>query len=258
MNNLVELSIPTPSNMAEERAAATLESSRAMTITSPQQYTAGADELKAIKGKWREIDEARKDLVKPIDEARKRIQAFFAKPLSYLEQSESIIKGKLVEYQNEQERIRREAQRKAEDAARKEREKLEAAAREIERKAREKAEADRKAAEAAAAAGRSEESAKLAARADAAEAKAADKAEQMQARAASVVAPIVQREAPKVSGIKTRDVMRFEVTNPALVPREYLSINETAIRGVVNSLKMDTKIPGVRVWVEKSVASGTA
>lgn len=219
MTNLVQLSIPIPSHEAEERAQRALDNARSVNIVTVEQYEAGAAELQAIKGKWREIDDARKEMKRPIDEAAKRVQAFFSKPLAFLEQAESIIKSKLVAYQNEQERLRREEQRKAEEAARKERERLEAQAAK------------------AAASGKVE------------------KAEQIAERAAAVVAPVIQREAPKVAGIKTREVWQFEVTDPSAVPREYCSVDETKIRKVVGALKGDTKIAGIRVYSENQIAS---
>lgn len=255
MTNLVELSIPQPSNAAADRAQFALDSARAMSIVTAEQYEAGAAELQAIKGKHREIDEARKLLTRPIDEAKKRIQDFFRAPLDFLEQAESIIKGKLVAYQNEQERLRREEQRKAEEIARKERERLEAAAREAERAAREKAAAERKAAEEAAAAGRAAEAAKLAARAAATETKAAEKAAALDERAAAVVAPVIQREAPKVAGLAMREMWLFKVEDKSKVPDEYKVVDESRIGKVVRALKGDARIAGVRVWMEKQPAS---
>lgn len=255
MTNLVEVSIPQPSSSASDRASAALSLAQSMSVTTAEQYSAGAAELQGIKAKFREIDEARKQLVKPINEAHKRVQEFFSGPLDFLSKAEAIIKGKLVVYQNEQDRLRREEQRRAEEAARKERERLESQAREAERKAREKADADRRAAEAAAAAGRAEEAARLAARAAATETKAAEKAEALEQRAASVVAPVVHRETPKVAGLKTREVFKFEIVDAGLLPREYLVPDEQRIRKVVNALKMDAKIPGVRVYPDKQLAS---
>ena len=83
------------------------------------------------------------------------------------------------------------------------------------------------------------------------------KAEQFQERAAVVVAPTVAAPALKVQGESTREVWKFEVTDPTLVPRPYLVVDESAIRKVVQALKGGTDIPGVRVYSEKQLASGT-
>lgn len=227
-------------------------------VTTAEQYQAGADDLKRVKAAQKRLEETRTGLTQPLNEHLRRLNAFFKAPADKLVMIERAIKGALTRFADEQERIRREEQRKAEEAARRERERLEAQAREAERKAREKAAADRAAAEAAAAAGRAEEAAKLAARADATEAKAADKVEALEVRAATVVAPVVSRETPKVAGVATREVWRFEITDPSLVPRQYLVVDEAKVRRVVQALKSDAGIPGVRVWSERQLAAGAA
>ena len=110
----------------------------------------------------------------------------------------------------------------------------------------------------AAVAGRAADAAKLAAKAEKVEERAAEKVEDLQLREAMVVAPVIEREAPKVAGIATREVWRFEVTDPALVPREYLVVDEAKIGKVVRALKGDTAIAGVRVYSERQLASSAA
>lgn len=227
-------------------------------VTTAEQYQHGAEDLKRVKAAQKKLEETRTGLTKPINESLRRLNDFFRAPADRLVAIEKTIKAALTRFADEQERLRREEQRRAEEAARRERERLEAQAREAERKAREKAEQERKAAEEAAAAGRAEEAAKLQARAAATEAKAAEKVEAIETRAAAVVAPIIQREAPKVAGVATREVWRFEIIDPTLVPREYLAVDEQRIRKVVAALKGDTTIPGVRVYAEKSIAAGAA
>ena len=227
-------------------------------VANPADYEVAGLELRRVKDAQKRLDELRKSMTRPLDAAKKAIMDFFRAPEDKLAKAEAGIKRAMVTYQDEQERLRREEQRRAEEAARRERERLAEQAREAERKAREKAEAERKAAEEAAAAGRAEEAAKLQARAAATEAKAAEKVEAIETRAAAVVAPIIQREAPKVAGVATREVWKFTVTDPALVPREYCVVDEARIRKVVAALKGDTTIPGVRVYAEKTIAAGAA
>lgn len=241
-------------------------------VTTAAQYQHGAEDLKRVKAAQKKLEETRTSLTKPINESLRRLNDFFRAPADRLTAIERTIKAALTRFADEQERIRREEQRRAEEAARRERERLAEQAREAERKAREKAEAERRAAEearraaeAAAAAGRAEEARKAAAaaaaaeaRAAATEAKAAEKVEAIETRAAAVVAPIVSREPPKVAGVATREVWKFTVTDAALVPREYCVVDEAKIRKVVAALKGDTTIPGVRVYAEKSIAAGAA
>ena len=228
---------------------------RSLVIRTAEQYGTAAQWLQSIKGLLGKIEDARTRVTRPLLEAQREVNAQAKEASQPLLDAERQIKAALVGYQNEQDRIRREEQRKADEIARKERERLAEQQREIERKAREKAEAERRAAEEAAAAGRAAEAAKLAARAAATEAKAADKAAEIELRAAAVVAPVIQREAPKVAGIAMREVAKFEIVDASKVPREYLIPDEQRIRKVVGALKMDANIAGVRVWLEKVPAS---
>lgn len=70
--------------------------------------------------------------------------------------------------------------------------------------------------------------------------------------------PTIKIEKPqKVSGMKTVDYWKFEIVNPAEIPREYLIPDEKKIGQVVRAMKDKTKIPGVRIWVEtKSSVTG--
>jgi hypothetical protein len=191
-------------------------------VTTAAEYTAAGEELKKVKAAAKRLDEIRKSMTKPLDAAKRAIMDFFREPETKLQRAESDIKRAMIAYSEEQERIRREEQRKAEEAARKEREKLEAQAAK------------------AAAAGKIE------------------RAEQLEQRAATVVAPVIQREAPKVTGLATREVWKFEIIDASALPREYLTVDEKKIGAVVRALKGDTNIPGVRVWAEKSLAAGAA
>ncbi len=260
VTRLVDVAIDRPDNSAETGANRALAAARTITISTPAEYEATGAALRDIKSRWNAVEAERKKLLQPIDEARERIQTFFRTPLAALAQAEAIVKGKIAEYQREQERLRLEEQRKLEEKARREREELEARAREAERKAKEQAEADRRAAEAAAAAGRAAEAAKLKARADAKETKAAEKAAQLEQRAAEVVAPIAQREVPKVAGLATREVWRFEILDASKINPLWLMPDEAKIRKTVNALKGDAAAAigsGVRVWCDKQIASSS-
>jgi hypothetical protein len=56
-------------------------------------------------------------------------------------------------------------------------------------------------------------------------------------------------------GISYREVWRYEVIDPAQVPREYLTIDHTKLGSVVRALKSAATIPGVRIWVERTIAA---
>jgi hypothetical protein len=59
----------------------------------------------------------------------------------------------------------------------------------------------------------------------------------------------------KAPGISCREVWRYEVTDPEQVPREYLTIDHSKLGGVVRALKTAATIPGVRIWVERTIAA---
>jgi hypothetical protein len=191
-------------------------------VANAEEYAAAGEDLKRVKGAKDRLERLRKSMTQPIDAAKKAIMDFFRGPSDQLDRAESQIKRSMIAFSNEQDRLRREEQARAEESARKERLRLEAQAN--------KAEASGK----------------------------VEKAAALQQRAATVVAPVIERTPPKVIGVSTREVWKFEVTDPAQVPREYLTVDESKIRRVVGALKGDTKIAGVRVWSEKALASGAA
>lgn len=223
-------------------------------VTTGDEYSAAGDELKRIKAAQKRLDETRKGLTKPLDESKRRIMDLFRGPAEKLDQAERAIKGACLTYQWEQDRIRREEQRKAEEAARKERDRIERQRLAAEAKAREKAEELRKqAAEANAA-----ECAKIQQRMAEDAAKAEAKQAELEAKAASVTAPVIHREAPKVEGLSTRTVWKFRILDARKLPPEYTVPDEVKIRKVVQALKGDANIPGVEVYSEESMASRAA
>jgi flagellar biosynthesis GTPase FlhF len=284
--NLVEITTPMPDSSVKSKAEAALARVKALVITSPESYAAAAADLAAIKGEFKVVDKQREDLKAPSLEGCRRVDAFFKPPLDFLRSAEQIVKGKLTDYDRQQEQLRIAEQRRLDEEARKERERKEAEAREVERKAREKAESERKAAdearkaeerarreadeakargdrEAAEAAEKqaraaAKEAAKLDTRAERTEAAGEEKAATLQAAAHSVVAPVIQREPPKIAGLTRREDWKFEVTDPSKVPREYLMVDEQKIGKVVKALKKETVIAGVRVYPVPILGSASA
>jgi len=189
-------------------------------VATTEEYTAGAEALKSIKGQLARITEERLKLTRPLDESKKRIMAFFRQFTDRMEESERQVKFGLLEYKREQDRLAREQQRLERERAEKREAKL-----------REDAEAARKK--------------ERGARADILDERAD----------ATVAAPVVS-EAPKVKGISTRKIWRFEIIDVAQIPDKYKIIDEKKIGGVVRALKADADIPGVRVYAEEVMAAG--
>lgn len=227
-------------------------------ISTAEQYTSGAADLQRVKAAQKKLEDTRTGITGPMNAALKRVNDFFRAPAERLTTIERTIKRGLTVFAEAEERQRQEKQRKADELARREREKAEAAARQARAKADAEAAGLRRRAEAEAAAGRAEEAAKLAARAEAKIEKADAKAEQLEQQAAAVVAPVVQDQTPTFKGLSMRDSWKFEVVDPAKVPREFLAVDDSKIRRYVQAMKGDSKIDGVRVYCEKVSASAAA
>lgn len=90
------------------------------------------DDLREISARAKEIEAVRKQIVKPIDDCKKQIQAAFKPAQALYDEAISIIKRGIADYSIEQERKAAEERRKAEEAAAEERAALEARARELE------------------------------------------------------------------------------------------------------------------------------
>jgi len=229
-----------------------------LVIQSASIYEEAATLLKSIKAQITWFDDARIKITKPINDGLREINAQHKATVAPLLEAERAIKAAMLKYSDEEDRIREEEQRKANETAAKERARLQAIADEAARKAAEEAAAKRKASQDAAAAGRAEEAIKLAAQADRVEEKAQSKVEAFESRAAAVVAPISHSDVPKVGGIRIPLVWDFEIVDAALIPREFLDVNETRIRKVVKAMQAHTNIPGVKVKQVKQIAAGSS
>lgn len=228
-----------------------------LVIRSPADYSRAADTLKSIKGALAQIEDARTRITKPLNETLREVNEQARNASSPFKADETVIKTAMIRFSDEQDRLREEEQRKANEVAAKERWRLQEQAEEAQRKADAEAQAKRKAADEAAAAGRAAEAARLNAQAAKVEEKALDKVDQLQSRAASVVAPISQQAAPKIAGVSVPMVWDFELENEALVPREFCDVNQGRIRKVVQAMQGNTRIPGVRVLQRKRISAGT-
>jgi hypothetical protein len=201
---------------------------RAAVVRDAESYEIAAHLLLGIKDLRRKIAETFDPHCKRAYEAHRALTKEKADAEAPLTQAERIIKDSLRAYDAEQERIRREQQRIADERARREAEDraLEQAAA-MEREGHEFGDVG------------------LIAEAHAA----------IEAPIVAVAAPIA-KTTPKVAGVSMRKTWAFRVVDEARVPRQYLSVNETKIRGVVRALGSAAAIPGVEVFEETSVAAG--
>lgn len=75
------ISIPTPDPTPLRDAELALAWARKFPITSPDAYACAAEERKSMKRQWKALEELRKKTLKPIDDARKGVEALCNMPL---------------------------------------------------------------------------------------------------------------------------------------------------------------------------------
>lgn len=231
----------------EKEAQTALQVAKGFKITNPEQFTKAGEMLKSIKGIMKQIADTFDPIIKKAHEAHKEAVAQKKKHETPLLEAETIYKRAMLAYNEEQERIRRQAQAKLEEEARKEREKLE------------------KQAAAALAKGKTE------------------KAEDLQMRAATVATPVVAVSTPTVSGISTITRYSAKVTNPnilieaiaggrrigaprptgqtferrrtASAPSNLVEPNTTVLNALARSMKEGFSYPGCQLVTDKGISS---
>lgn len=179
------------------------------------------------------VEDLRKELTSPLNDEVKRINAHAKQITEPLDRAEAHIKGELLKWEKELERRRHEEFKRAEEKRLK-----------AEAEAKARADEEREASEMAAMFSKPEEAAKVTAVADA---KAEREISEIRNEHKTAVKDI---GATKVSGIRKRWV--FEVTDQSLVPREFLIVNEMAIRAAVNTGMRE--IAGIRIYEDTSIS----
>lgn len=265
-NTLIEIE-PIKTNSANEyveKSGQITVKVNQLKIKDQETYESAASLLTTIKAMAKSLDESRKKITNPLDVAKKAVMDLFRSPADQLALMESEVKDRMIGYQNEQEKIRREKEEKlrkeAEAEERRQREIKEKQEREW-REKEEKARKEREAAEREAAKAKSEKARKeaeeRAAKAEAEQMKAARMAEERRIEAASVqvVAPIVAPTVSKVAGVSTRKDWKARVVNPDLIPRDYLMVDESKLNKVAAATKGSLSIPGVQMYAVDVMAS---
>jgi hypothetical protein len=221
---------PDEAERISQSAQALVTSAEHYQITTEPEYTGSGELLKTIKRHWKDVEEQRKDILKPIDEARARVQALFKKPLDYLTQAEAIIKRAMLGYTQEQERLRRAEEARLQEVARKEREKLE------------------------------REAAKLAAKGK------IEKAEAKLEEAISIPMPVYAAPVAKVSGVHEVERWSAELVSKeiliqavadGLVPLAAVEINMVFLNRQAVALKKELNYPGVKAVCTTGLSTRT-
>src|SRR5574337_337070 len=126
MAETVVVASPSPELLAH--AEGMLEVAQSYRIDCVELREAAAEDLKRVKTLAKDLDTQRRDITRPLDLAKSRVMELFRRPTEYLERAERAIKKACLAWDDEQERIRREAHAEATRKADEERKRLEAAA----------------------------------------------------------------------------------------------------------------------------------
>lgn len=198
-------------------------------ITTVDQCEAAGEDLKLIKARQKQLEEARTRITKPLVDAQRAVNTLFRGPMETLAEAEQLIKQAVLSFQASEERKRRTLEAQAAMDLRKERERLEVAATDADKRGeKEKAEALR--------------------------ITAATIPERMQ----------LASPAPKLDGLASRSSWRAEVLDKLALVKyvaehaEWLQLlepNAVALNGLARSQKSALAIPGVRSVEERLLAA---
>lgn len=215
----------TEAKKSYEETAYILDKSAEVKIVDQNTYSMAATFLQDIKARAKTLEGRRKLITAPLDAAKKAVMDLFREPTEFLAKAEINIKTAMLSYTQEQERARKEAEQKAQEAAEKEearkRKQLEARA----EKAQEKGNAE--------------------------------KAEELRQKADEVFVPrpIIPPQIKPVAGISERKVWKHRIVDQAKIPREYLIPDEKTLGALAKSTQGRVQIPGVEFYFESTIAS---
>jgi hypothetical protein len=208
-------------NQVVENAVSVIEKREIVKVMSVQDRTGALEICKKIKEQKNAVVSHFADIKSKAHSAWK---AIVAKEKSYTDRLDAVerkIKSAVLVYDRAQEEIRRAEQRRlqaeADERARRERERLE------------------------------KEAARL---------KTPELKEERLAQAQAIVAPVVEvaQIAPKVEGVSTRKTWKARVIDAGQVPREFMTVNETALNAYARATKGKMPVAGVEFYEEESLS----
>jgi len=200
----------------EQQALTVADEARAITVRDQASYDLAAQKLLGVRELIKQINDTFDPDIKRWHEGHKSALATKKKVLGDLPAADGILVLLIAKWEMEQRRIREEADRKALEEARKR-----------------------------------EEEARLAL---AVEAKKQGATEETVQEIVNTPMPIqVTPTAPSFQravgiGASRKPVYRWRVINESVIPREYLSLNEVKINGVVRAMGATAKIAGIEVY----------
>lgn len=191
------------------------ETNKGLIVSDEASYAGALQALQEVRTLQKELEAKRKELTQPLDARKREIMAMYKPADDACAAADFALVSATSKWSREQEAARRKVEQEAAARAERERQRAEAKAEEYREKGRE------------------------------------DKADEWETKARFTPAPVVASNVPKVAGVSMRDEWKFEVTDKAKLPLNYLTPNEVAIGKVVAALKEEHGIPGIRVWKEQ-------
>ena len=199
------------------RALTIPEQAKELTIKSNDDYLRAGALWKTVTDLMKEVEDTFGPIIDRAHKAHKEALAQKAKYYQPLDESKRSIKRLMDGWEQEQDRLRREEERRLQEEAR---------LREQERQLQEAVEAEQN----------------------------GDTATAEAILEEVVEAPVIAlpKTTPKiVGGPVSRTVWAFEVTDVNKIPREYLKIDEVKIGQIVRAMKRMTNIPGIRAFEKR-------
>lgn len=219
LTNIPEMvvTLPSPDHDLIRAVSTFAEAAGKLVVSDVASRDGAAVQLREVATLAGLLDKNRKERTTVLDRKKTEIMDTYRPAEALLASARASLQSRIQAFEREQARLRAEEQARLEREAERERARL---ARQAER-----------------AAGKGDMA----------------KAIELDTRAATTAAPVAP-SVPKVGGVSTRKVWKFEIVNAALIPPKYLMPDEKMIAGVVKAMGSATDIPGVRVWSEEEMA----
>ena len=193
------------------------EQVQATVIATIDDYAMAAEFTRRIKERYSKLEEMRKQITKPLDQAKKGVMDLFRVPSGLLTNSEIMLKTKMLKYQRDQEKIRKAQEEKLRIETEKEKTKLlKKAEKIIETKP--------------------------------------EKADELRQQAEELVPPTFEQPETKLPGLSTRTIWKADVFDQNIVPHTYMIPNQKMLDEIARASKGLIKVPGVRFHSEEVMA----
>lgn len=204
----------------EIRSVTIVDQAQALEICGDEEYRQGSELLLAVKDLLKKIETDFEKSKKLAYGAWKSVVALEKGYQDPLLNAERIIKSKLSAFIQHRERVRREEQTRLQEIVRK---------REEEKRLAEAVYAEQ--------AGMPEISKQI-------------------LETPAFVPPVVVPGPEKIEGVHSKKVWKYQITDPAAIPREYLLVDEKAIAARVRTMGDRACIPGVSVYQDINISAG--